>query len=225
MIGGEVMFFSKTNKIIEQLELHSNIVQECFTRFQQSFEKVAQAPEQKYLVELEPMVDELSQLEKRADRIRHEVIRYLLNGGFLVDNRKSTMRLIEGLDHVADISEDIIQMIVYEKIQLPKWFMQQIIEINTITNQQLKLYINLMNKIVSDYNLEDVVSDLGKIEALESKVDTIEIATIKQVFNMPDLELAYKNQLKGLINMVAEISDKIEDLSDEVEIILASRRI
>jgi uncharacterized protein Yka (UPF0111/DUF47 family) len=42
---------------------------------------------------------------------------------------------------------------------------------------------------------------------------------------MPDLELAYKNQLKGLINMVAEISDKIEDLSDEVEIILASRRI
>jgi uncharacterized protein Yka (UPF0111/DUF47 family) len=82
-----------------------------------------------------------------------------------------------------------------------------------------------MNKIVSDYNLEDVVSDLGKIEALESKVDAIEIATIKQIFNMPDLELAYKNQLKGLINMVAEISDKIEDLSDEVEIILASRRI
>jgi uncharacterized protein Yka (UPF0111/DUF47 family) len=69
------------------------------------------------------------------------------------------------------------------------------------------------------------VSDLGKIEALESKVDAIEIATIKQIFNMPDLELAYKNQLKGLINMVAEISDKIEDLSDEVEIILASRRI
>ncbi len=49
-----------------------------------------------------------------------------------------------------------------------------------------------MNKIVSDYNLEDVVSDLGKLKALESKVDTIEIATIKQVFNMPDFELAYK---------------------------------
>ena len=65
MIGGEVMFFSKANKIIEQLELHSNIVQECFARFQQSFEKVAQAPEQKYVDELEPMVDELSQLEKR----------------------------------------------------------------------------------------------------------------------------------------------------------------
>ncbi len=44
-------------------------------------------------------------------------------------------------------------------------------------------------------------------------------------FELSSVELAYKNQLKALINLVVKVSDNIEDLSDEVEIILAARRI
>ncbi len=225
MIGGEVVFFSKANKIIEQLELHSSLVLKCFETYQMCLEQIQETSQHDTHKALSAMVEGISQLENQADQVRHEVIRYLLNGGFLVDNRKSTMRLIEGLDYVADLAEDIVQMMVYEQIQLPKWLIQYIIEINTITHQQLNIYIDLMHKIVSDYNLEDVLSDLEHIEKLESQVDAIENAVIRQIFELSSVELAYKNQLKALINLVAKVSDNIEDLSDEVEIILAARRI
>ena len=225
MIGGEIVFFSRANKIIEQLELHSNLIVECFETYQQNFKEVADNSELQLKNGLENRVEKLSQLEKKADRVRHQVIRYLLNGGFLVDNRKSSMRLIEGLDKVADSSEDIFKMIAYEKIQLPDWLVKQIISINSLTFEQLKLYVKLMNKIVSDYDFDEVVSELEKIEELETKVDEIEIMALKQIFDMQNVDLAYKYQLKSLINMIASISDNIEDLSDEVEIILASRRI
>lgn len=219
------MFFNKTNQIIDLLEDHTSAVQSCFDAYEEIFNEI---------VNLQSKNDEkafsddytlrLNTLEHNADNKRHEVIFQLLQGGFLVDNRKSTMRLVEGVDQVADTAEDIIQMLVLEKVILEDFLVEPLQIINSITKHQLNKFIEVLSKIVTKYDLQLIINDLREIEDFESEVDSIEDELIKKLFS-EDMPLANKLQFKQLIRLVSSMSDAIEDLSDEVEIILASRRI
>lgn len=219
------MFFNKTNQIIDLLDAHTSAVQSCFETYESSFSEI---------VNLQSIKDDkafhndfalkLKTLEHDADIKRHEVIFELLQGGLLVDSRKSTMRLVEGVDQVADTAEDIIQMLVYEKVVLEEFLVEPLIIINKITHKQLDKFVGILSKIVTKYDLQLVINELREIEDFESEVDQIEDDLIKQLFDA-DIPLANKLQFKELIKLISSMSDSIEDLSDEVEIILASRRI
>lgn len=220
------MFFNKSNQIIKQLNLHAQAVITCFNEYQvgilelvkiqskQPFDKEAQIA----------IVNKIVTLEREADIIRHQVIRDLLQGGLLVDSRKSTMRLIEGIDLIANIAEDCIQMICDENIVLDPWISHSIHEINTLTGKQLELLIEVLLQIVTKYNMDDVLLQIEEIEHLESQADQVENMLIKDLFEK-ELDLSLKLHYKQFIRLVTSMSDIIEDLSDEVEIILASRRI
>lgn len=219
------MFFNKTNQIIDLLEAHTSAVLNCFGAYEEIFNDI---------VNLQTKKDEgafndhfalkLKTLEHEADNKRHEVIFELLQGGLLVDNRKSTMRLVEGVDQVADTAEDIIQMLVFEKVVLEDFLIEPLKIINGITSKQLSKFIEVLSKVVTKYELKLVMNDMREIEGFESEVDRIEDDLIKKLYSK-DMPLANKLQFKQLIRLVSSMSDAIEDLSDEVEIILASRRI
>ncbi len=141
-----------------------------------------------------------------------------------MDSRKSTMRLVEGLDGIADTASDVIDMLVFERIRLHEDMIQPLMDIHRITGKQLEIFINVLVQLVSKYDFDKMLASISKIEELESEVDTIEKRLIKAVYGT-DMELSQKLQYKDLITLVTGMSDSIEDLSDEVEIILASRRI
>lgn len=219
------MFFNKTNQIIDLLEAHTSAVLKCYETYMELFEEIVNLSSKKDSKAFnDDYTLKMKTLEKEADNKRHEVIFELLQGGFLVDSRKSTMRLVEGVDKIADTAEDIIQMLVYEKVILDEFLIEPLKIINSITKNQLTKFIKVLSQIVTKYDLQLVINDIREIEEFESEVDRIENDLIKKLYN-EDIPLVNKIEFKELIRLVASMSDAIEDLSDEVEIILASRRI
>ena len=219
------MLFSKSKLVIQKLNAHSSKVRECFQQYLQIFDEFTLQQNEILSDEsrMEVYVEQIKKLEEEADEVRHVVIRELLSGGLLLENRKSSVRLIEGLDQVANMAEDIIQMLFYEGICVEEFMIKDIKEINSITLVQLDLFISLLSRTMTKYEESVLLEDITKVESYEAQVDDLENALIKQIYRLP-IELAKKNQYKDLLRLVAGISNLIEDLSDEIEIIAAIRR-
>ncbi len=218
------MFFKKTNTIIDLLNDHIDAVKSCYQIYMDSFEDIVNLQINNRVDQLNNLTEELKQREHQADLIRHDVIVELLRGGFLVDSRKSTMRLVEGVDKVADTTEDVFKMIAYERIQIPLELHEPLCQMNAITLEQLNSFFDILSKLMTTYDQNQMIRQLVEIEEFESKVDLIEEELIRNLFQM-DLDLAEKLQYKSLIKTISSMSDLIEDLSDQVEIILSSRNI
>lgn len=220
------MLFSKSKLVIQKLSTHSTNVRECYLRYMQIFDEFVLDQEAILSddLKMDSYVDQIRKLEKEADAIRHVVIRELLSGGLLLENRKSSVRLIEGLDQVANIAEDIIQMLFYEKISIDEFMVKDIKEINSITLSQLDLFISLLTRTMTKYEERTLLEDIIRIEEYETRVDEVENELVKKIYRLP-VELAQKNQFRDLLRLVAGISNLIEDLSDEIEIIASLRRV
>lgn len=220
-----MILFKKTNQVIQLMNEHADSVTRCFMEYVEVFDKI---------IDLQPhaldkafdrgFTDRIKTLEHEADQVRHKVITQLLQGGFLPESRKSTLILIEGNDKIANITEEIIRMIVFERIEISLFIVSALKMINDITTQQLRLYMTVFKKIMTKYDFEEMTKDILQIELFENHVDAVENEVLIQLFSL-NIPLANKLQLKSLIKAVSQISDEIEDLSDEIEIILSSRRV
>ena len=215
------MIFSKSNEVIDLVSSYSDKVILCYERFMEILEDMLRGclyeDKEKYALEI-------SRLESEADKIRHEIIRKLFEGRMLVDSRKSIARLIEGVDKVANLCEDIIQLIYFQNIDGLSEYSEDINAINRITHKQLIELINTIKSLVTKYQMNEMLESIVKIETYESEVDVLEQNIVKSIFKS-NLDLAQKNQYRELISNIGSLSDIIEDLSDEIEIIMMSRNI
>jgi len=64
----------------------------------------------------------------------------------------------------------------------------------------------------------------AKIEHIEGEIDRIERKATKELFKQ-DLELAHKLQVNNFIRSVVELSDRAEDLSDHIELMVAQKHL
>lgn len=220
-----MILFKKTNHVIQLMNEHADSVTACFMEYVTVFNEIIDLqPSSDNLAFDRSFTDRLKTYEHEADQVRHKVITQLLQGGFLPESRKSTLILIEGNDKIANIAEEIIRMIVFERIEISLFIVSALKMINDITTQQIRLYMSVFKKIMTNYDFDEMTQDIRQIETLENHVDAVENEVIIQLFSL-DIPLANKLQLKSLIKAVSQISDEIEDLSDEIEIILSSRRV
>lgn len=221
------MIFKKnslTERIIEQVEKHTNAVRKCVDYLDDHMDIIIECQKINNHSELQRMAKEVSNLEHEADMCRHEVIVELLSGGLLVENRKTMMRLIESFDKVADFCEDIVKIFAYEHMKIYSEDENDIKDIIKYTDNQLEILIDVFLSVFSKYRLEEVLEKLRQIEEIESNIDAIEDRLIVQLFHK-DIALAEKLHYKTFIVMISDISDHIEDISDELEIIVASRSV
>ena len=215
------MFFRKTNKIKELVGNHADAVVTCYDKYDEAMNALFNGCG---MVELGTFSDALRALESQADMIRRQIIRQLLTGGLVVDSRKSIMHVIEAVDEIADLAEDIIQEIHIQKIHLPQMTHGPIEEINQVTRHQLMLLAGIVKGIVDKYNEDEMTKTTQEIEQLESKVDNLQHKLVEGIFES-DMTLAEKMQLREIVDMTAKMSDLIEDISDEVEIIMLARKV
>lgn len=215
------MLFSKSEEIKNLVGEHAEAVVECYDRYEEAMKGILGGCS---VVEIHSYTNQLRELESKADSIRHKIIRSLLEGGLLVDSRKSLMHVIEGVDVVADITEDIIQEIYMMKLALPEFTHEPIMEMTRITREQLKLLIKSIKNIVSKYKVDKMTKMIQEIEELESNVDDVQHDLIKELFEK-DYDLAYKMQVREFINLIGSMADTIEDISDSVEIIMMARKV
>jgi hypothetical protein len=159
--------------------------------------------------------------EGRADDVRRKVEAEILRGALLAGSRRDILEIIEETDKLANAAEATLDYLIPQRVDIPP----QLTDL-------IKSIVKRSQDIFAEVNqaLHLLFSDMGQalektrhIEELESQVDHLEREAIEKLFGM-DLDLAHKLHVRDFIGILVEISDRAEDLSDRIEIMVAQRR-
>jgi uncharacterized protein len=162
------------------------------------------------------------QAEGRADDIRREVEAALLSGALLAPSRRDILEVIEQVDKLANAGEETLDYLLLQRVAIPADVKPLIMQIAEKTKDIAKSVELAMHALFED--IDSAIEHTKAIEEQESDVDRMERQAVKAIFKM-DMGLAEKTQLYGLIEELVEISDRGEDLSDRIDMMIAQRRL
>ncbi|UCG39258.1 MAG: DUF47 family protein [bacterium] len=168
------------------------------------------------------LTSETHRFESQADDVREEIKTLMYDKILLPESRGDIMRLLDGIDHVPRFMEIILNMIKTQKLTIPEFLVSDIRELLSASLEACQLM---------SYQVEDLFKRKGRIKELvavidekESQCDMIERRLITDIFDS-DLDGFQKLQLKELIIYLGEISDYVDVLSKQINIMSLKRRV
>ena len=165
---------------------------------------------------------ETHQAEGRADDARRRIETQLLSGSLLPTSRRDILQIIEQVDRLANAAEEILDYLLLQRVEVPNEIMPQITGIGVQTSNAFDEVKKAVTSLFR--NVDQALEHTKAIEQLEGEVDHLERRATKRLFAL-DIELARKLQISGFIQRLVRLSDRAEDLSDLIELIVAARRV
>jgi predicted phosphate transport protein (TIGR00153 family) len=212
------MAFWKKQKKIETLVLeHLHCVDESLVFFQEAFTAYLDGDMEK----ADQLALETHRAEGLADDVRRKVETALLGGALLAPSRRDILEIIEEVDKLANAGEAILDYLLLQQVGIPEELKPMLHEIMAKTREIFDEVNQALNLFFQDMN--QALEHTKAIEIKEGEVDQLERAVIKRLFAM-DLSLAEKLQVRGLVEELVEPSDRAEDLSDRIDMMIAQRR-
>lgn len=213
------MFWKKQKEIEELVFEHLNRVDESLHYFIQSLNAYVQDGDVKKANEL---AFETHKAEGQADDVRRRVETQLLTGALMPTSRRDILQLVEQVDRLANAAENTLDHLLLQVIQIPDVIRPAIIEITAKTETIFSHVKSAISNLFG--NMETALEHTAKIEHIEGEIDRIERKSLKQLFEL-DLDLAHKLQINNFIRSVVELSDRAEDLSDHIELMVAQKHL
>ncbi|MGM0415236.1 MAG: DUF47 domain-containing protein [Bacillota bacterium] len=163
-------------------------------------------------------------LESEADDLRREIVQLLIEKRFLVPNtRRDFMNLLKFTDKAADYAEGTLDFIILKSMNVTDEGKAKIKNIIDLTIEQYYLLIEAIKFVFKD--IHQAFTYVPKIADLESEIDHIENQLINMLSERDDLSFALKVLYRDFLTRLTDISDIIEDAADEIELIVALRRV
>lgn len=160
--------------------------------------------------------------EGQADDARRRIEAQMLSGSLLPTSRKDILQIIEQVDRLANAAEEILDVLLLQRIQVPDEIMPEITEIGELSD---RVFVEVKAAVTSLFQkIDEALVHTRAIEHLEGQVDHLERKATQKLFQL-DIELARKLQVSGFIQRLVRLSDRAEDLSDLIELIAAARHI
>ena len=166
--------------------------------------------------------DETHRFESQADDVREEIKTLMYDKILLPESRGDIMRLLDSMDHIPRFMEIVLNMIKTQKLAIPPFL---VADIRELVESSLEA-CNLLS-----LQVEDLFKRKGRIKELmaiidkkESQCDRIERRLISGIFES-DLGGFEKLQLKELVIYLGDISDHVDMLSKQVNIMNLKRRV
>jgi len=160
-------------------------------------------------------------LEHQADIIRREAEMKLYQGAFLPIYREDYIILMDLIDKIANCCELAADELTITRPVIPEFITAKFYDLVSITVDAFDPLENMFRML--EDNTKEVISLSIQVEEKEAEVDRLAFEINRAVFKSQELELAEKMLLKCLVQKVAAISNKIEDVSDRFEIMVAKR--
>jgi predicted phosphate transport protein (TIGR00153 family) len=172
------------------------------------------------LEEAKRMALETHRAEGEADDVRREVEIELLSGALLANSRRDVLELIESVDRLANSGEATLDGLLVERFEIPEAIRDAVSQIADRTATIVGEVDAAIEALFR--NPSAVVEHTREIERLEGVIDRLERDALKNVFGMK-IDLARQLQLRDFVRQLVEISDRAEDLSDRLDILVAER--
>ena len=217
------MFKKTGQKIWGLVDEHLGYVFESYCAFEKFMEDYLGG---RPASEMHGQYQEVSRFEGLADAARRKLITAFLEGSLLPGTRKEILDIVGRMDKVANKCQDIACKLVYENVHVPRAYWASLSEITKITKEQYLLMKRALKILFDDYEpLMKSGSVLDDIMAKEHQVDKIEDAATVEIYSDGTLSLAEKNHLKYFLTQLADISDLLEDIADQIQIIVVLRKV
>ena len=215
-----LIFSKKNHKISQCFNDHEKNVVACFESFDKFFEALfSDNPDKNTIASLRTEIDSF---ESSADlKLRHTVDS--VGGSFLPATRSKLIALAQSTDKIANRCQSIVNQIICENVEIPSEIRNEIIEINKITKGQITLLYRAIDKVLNDFSgLQKDKQVLDDIRAEESRVDRFENLLHFRIFEL-DLSLCEKVYYRNIVLGICQISDIVEDIADQIQIMLVER--
>ena len=216
-----VGFWGDTDKIVELFEEHENTVESCLNKFVKTIELYIEKGGSQ---EVKSLSKEVHTLETEADKIRRKIIKLLIKEKYLLPNtRRDFLNLLEYLDKVADYAEGALDYVILQDMDISQIGKNHLSDVLEMTVRQYKLLKKAVKLLFE--NIDEAYEYVAEIEKIESQIDDIERILISRISKRDELSYGLKSLYRDFVTMIANISDVIEDAGDEIELIIALRKI
>ncbi|HEC63132.1 MAG TPA: TIGR00153 family protein [Candidatus Acetothermia bacterium] len=213
------MAFGRSWKRVESLvKQHLQQVEQAIESFQKAITSYLAGK----LAEAEELAYATHRAEGRADDVRRQVETEILKGALLASSRRDILEIIEGTDKLANAAEATLDYLLPQRVEIPNELEPQIQAIVARSADIFTEVKTALHLLFTD--MRRALESTRRIENLESEVDHLEREAIERLFKM-DIDLARKIHVRDFIEVLVELSDRAEDLSDRIEIMVAQRRV
>lgn len=229
MKTGQLRNFLRTrdrDNVLGKTIAHMQKVLECVVEFERGFTFFTIENNSKLAKDV---FNRVEVLEHEADIIRRDLLLVITAGDIAPQIREDLGTLVRTIDRIANATNGAARRLINideESIRsLGDKILQEILETIHISVEAAKILYNLIKNYVTMENKE-VFRNTEQIQVLEHRCDVIhseiyaELNKIKQVSFNPFMAI----EIANFINLVEEISDKVEDVADFIELIKTAMR-
>jgi predicted phosphate transport protein (TIGR00153 family) len=153
--------------------------------------------------------------ERAADTLRREIYELLGEGAFLPILRGDIHSLIGEVDDLAGLAEDLSDVLVGERPELPEAFREDLVKIFEITTSQFADLKNAVRDFLFDKKPDEkkLRKTIHRVSQQEYDIDQIEWELTRELFES-EMPLANKLHFKQFLSHLTIISNRTEDVSD-----------
>ena len=213
------MFANRQRQVEELVSQYCQKVLSCLEAFNRALARHCEDPKHQKILK---RWEEVHAAESEADDLRRSAEVLMYSKTLFPESRGDIMRLLEMMDRVPNTAESVVRLIRDQHITVPRQFAPPILALARICHHCAEAMVEAVNTLFTDYAGAAVL--VGKIDEMESEADRAEGDLLQEIFS-GSMDGFAKIQIRDLVKMIAEISDRAENVGDHIRIIVAKRGI
>lgn len=213
------MITKKQRRLQELIAQYNEQVHLCLEEFQSAVIAYCDGHDREKLAEDSVKV---RRAESRADDIRREIEVLMYSKALFPESRGDILGLLETMDKVPNQAEAAVRMVLNQHLVIPADLVPETREMVQVSRHCIEEMIGAVDSLFS--NSLNATAYVGKVDQLESDVDHLEEQLISRIFTGSE-EGWMKILLRDFVRKVASISDRAENTTDRIRIMVAKRSI
>jgi predicted phosphate transport protein (TIGR00153 family) len=207
----------RETETVQLIKEHADMAYQVVLEFKKAFN----ALEREEYESLHENVDKVCSLESKADDLRRKIEESMYSGAFLPGSRSIIFNFAEMVDEVADSAQDAARILIFLKDRkIPK----EVFDLLDLEVDDGLDTIDILRKSVSDLkDVDEMRIAIGKIREKEHESDEIGNKAYSVVYgNVKDPVTVLLTS--KLITYIGDISDRAEDATDALSLIILLHR-
>ena len=210
---------SKQKEVQARISEYNQTVAECMVAFRATLARCSDDFDRDVL---RRDYESVHAAEGRADDIRRSLVDMMYTQALFPESRGDILGLIEAMDKVPNHTEESVRMILNQHIELPQGLCSRLLRLVEVSCESVRTMIEGVDQLFGSF-LEASVT-VGKIDKLESEADAIEAELTDSIFSGGHSDLQ-KILLRDLVEHIAGIADRAENVGDRIRLIVAKRSV
>ena len=211
--------FQQTRQLIGEIDEYLDKVSEAVMIFEQTVVHFVEQGPDDYL---EEKLEQIREVEARADELRRSVANVMFGQMLLPDTRSDVLTLLNELDTVLDDASHGVMTLAMERLDLPESTHAQFTSIMTEVAKAAQTMVQAARAYFKEPNA--IRDHTHKISFHKKEATETALRLGRQIFQS-DLPLDHKQQLRDWLVQLRDIADHADDMGDLVTIFGVKRAL